>query len=102
MQGGQAQTPYIWEAADYQAKVIRITVTFDNATRILSGASVFRDAACVYTKILVGKGVDGQPDSTTKSFTVPAGTTSVTQAQMNSRGFTTIEDFLALQITAGR
>lgn len=102
MQGGQAHPPYIWEAADYAGKVIRITVNFDDTTRLLSGASVFRDAACVYTKILIGKGVDGTPDSTTKSFTVPAGTTNITQNQLNSRGFDTIEDFLALQITAGR
>jgi hypothetical protein len=102
MQGGQAHPPYIWEAADYLNRVIRITVNFDDGTRLLSGATVFRDAGCVYTKILVGKGVDGSPDSTTKSFTVPAGTTPISQAQMNSRGFDTIEDFLALQITAGR
>lgn len=100
--GDPAQSPYEWEARDYQGAVIRITITFNNATRALAGASVFRDAACVYTKILIGRGADDSPDSSTQSIVVPAGTTAVSAAQMASRGFTTIEQFLALQITAGR
>jgi hypothetical protein len=95
------QSPYVWESPDYQGNRIRITVTFDNATRALTGGSVFRDAACVYRKIYIGVGVDGSPDSTTHKFTVPAGTTAVSAAQMAAVGFTTIEQFLALQITAG-
>lgn len=98
---GIAHPPYIWPAADYLGRAITITVNFDDGTRLLSGASIDRAAGCLYSHLYIGKGVDGSPNSTTKSFTVPFGTTNVTQAQMNSRGFTTIEDFLALQITAG-
>lgn len=99
--GGPVLTPYVWEALDYQQNAIRITVNFDNATRALSGASAFRDSACVYRHIYIGTGADGTPDSTPRVVHVPAGTTPVTAQQLHNVGLDTIEDFLALQITAG-
>jgi hypothetical protein len=99
--GDPAQSPYVWESGDYQGKVIRITVVFNNATRSITSASVFRDADCVYTRLYLGRGADGSPNSSTRSFVVPAGITNVPVQQMANRGFSTIEDFLALQITAG-
>jgi hypothetical protein len=98
---GVQQTPWVWTAADAANNVIRITVTFNNATRALTGATVFRDAACVYTKIYIGVGSDGSPNSSPRVFTVPAGTTTFTAAQMSSVGLNTIENILAHQITAG-
>lgn len=91
----------MWEAPDNFGNFIRITVTFNESTRALSGATVFRDAACQWTHIYIGLGADGTPDSTDKAFTVPAGTSTVTANQLRQRGLNTIEDIQALQITAG-
>jgi hypothetical protein len=99
--GPPMTSPYVWEAGDYLTRVIRITVTFNNATRALTGATVFRDAACLYQKIYIGTGADGTPDNTDKVIVVPAGSASVTAQQLRQRGLDTIEDVLALQITAG-
>lgn len=98
---GTVSTPWVWQAGDYQQHVIRITVTFDNTTRVLSGSTVFRDAACMYHKIYIGLGPDGTPDTSPRVFTVPAGTTTFTAAQMSSVGLNKIEDIVSLQITAG-
>lgn len=96
------QSPYIWESPDYQGSVIRITVQFDNGTRALTGADAYRDDACVYRKIYLGKGVDGAPDSSPHVVNVASGARHLNAQQLNAAlGFTTIEDFLAVQITAG-
>jgi hypothetical protein len=100
--GDPAQTPYEWQAADYQHAVIGISVTFDNTTRALTGATVHRDEVCVYTRILIGLGPDNTPDTTEHAIDVPAGSTQLTAADLAAIGFTTIEQVLALQITAGR
>lgn len=102
MKGDVQQSPWVWESFDFQSNVIRITATFDNVTRVLSGITVFRDAACVYRHLLIGLGVDGTPDTTPRNVVVPAGTTVVPVSTLNNVGLSTIEDVLALQITAGR
>lgn len=96
------QSPWVWQAVDFtRVKVIRITVAFDNATRVLSGATVFRDPECLFTKVYIGVGADGAPDSTPRAIPVPAGSHAFTAAQMAAVGLHTIEDILAFQITAG-
>lgn len=100
-----AISPWVQEFGDYQGRAIRITVTFDTGTRAITGISVFRAPGCLFTKILIGVGVDGVPDSTDKAINVPAGTTVLTAQQLtalSNKGLSTIEDFEALQITAGR
>jgi hypothetical protein len=99
--GGPAQSPWVYQAPDYRGNLIRITITFNNATRAITSATVFRDAACVYTKIYIGLGADGTPNSTNKVFSIPPGTTSVPLSQLSNNGLNTIEDVLALQVTAG-
>ena len=94
-------SPYIWEAGDYLSRVIRITITFNNSTRAITGASVFRDVGCLYQTIYIGTGPDGTPNSTDKKLAVPAGTTSISANQLKQVGLNVIEDVLALQITAG-
>jgi hypothetical protein len=101
--GDPLLSPWVWQALDNEGDAIRITVAFDNATRAITGITVFRDPACAYTKILIGLGTDGKPDSTDKAVSVPSGTTVLTQQQLNqlsNKGLSTIEDVLALQITA--
>lgn len=96
-----APSPYVIEFPDYQGKLIRITINYDNTTRIITNGSVFRDPLCVYTKIYVGKGADGSPNSSTRKFNVPSGTTALNKAAFTAAGFDTITEFQALQITAG-
>lgn len=101
MPRGVQQSPWVWESPDYQSNVIRITVVFDNATRALLSATVFRDAACVYRKLYLGLGSDGAPDTTPHTIPIQAGTTTVTGPQMAAVGLHVIEDITALQVTAG-
>lgn len=89
-------SPWIYQATDYRGSIIRITITFDNTTRVITGGTVFRDAACVYTKIYLG-----DPATTLKVFTVAAGTTNLNVNQLNNNGLNVIEDVLATQVTAG-
>lgn len=94
-------SPYVQQFADYLNRVIRITVVFDNATRAISGGTVFRDANCLYTNVFVGVGPDGSPNTSPRTFAVPAGTTAVGANRFHQMSITTIEDFLLYQITAG-
>lgn len=101
--GDPLLSPWVWDARDNEGDVIRITVAFDNTTRAITGITAFRDAACIYTKIVIGLGADGTPNTTDKTIAVPAGTTVLTASQraaLASKGLSTIEDVLALQITA--
>jgi hypothetical protein len=101
--GDPLLSPWIWQALDNEGDAIRITVTFDNSTRAVTGITVFRDPNCTYRKILIGTGADGIPDDTDKTVTVPSGTTVLTQqqlTQLKNKGLAAIEDILALQITA--
>lgn len=109
-----AVSPYVQPFGDYlydpaanpDAHVIRITVNFDNTTHAIIDASVFRSADCLYTKILLGTGADGTPDSTSRVFNLAgfSGTRTVTGSQMSKPPYniSTLEDFQAFQITAGR
>lgn len=94
-------SPWIYEAGDYQQNVIRITVDFDNTTLALLGATVYRDAACVYSHIYIGLGADGTPDTSPLVFTVPAGSTNITAKQLSRQGFSTYGDLNSAQVTAG-
>jgi hypothetical protein len=101
--GGVAQSPWRYEAADYLDRKLSITVTFDNATRAITGATLHRDADCMYTRIFIGVGVDGTPNSSTHVFNVPnlEGDRNFGVGAINSVGLTVIEDVFALgQIAA--
>ncbi len=98
--GGVIVSPWTWEARDYQGNKISITIPFDNTTKVLSNGTIFRDAACVYTTLIVGVGGDGTVESSTKTFSVPSGTHTITASAMSSKGINTIDDILNLQITA--
>jgi len=98
---GVHMSPYTYEAADYQGNIIRISFEFDNKSKVLRDAITYRDAACVYTKIYLGLGPDGTPNSTRTQFTLPAGTSVISAAKMHAVGLRVIWDVLALQITGG-
>lgn len=98
-------SPWVEIFSDYIGRAIQITVTFNESTRQVTGVTVYRDVGCLFTKILVGVGPDGVPDNTSKSVTVPEGTTVLTAQQLAAlanKGLSSIEDFAETQITAGR
>jgi hypothetical protein len=94
-------SPWVWQCTDNFANIIRITVTFNNTTLALTGATVFRDAGCQWTHIYLGLGPDGTPDTSAHTFLVPAGTTAISAGQLSANGLTTYGDVTGLQITAG-
>lgn len=100
--GGTPPTsPWLaYSATDFAGHVISFTVTFDSSNN-LTGATTFRDPACLYTKVYIGVGPDGTPNTTPTQFTVPAGTLQVTKAQINAIGVFTVSDAQGTQITAG-
>lgn len=102
MRGVPLVSPWTWGTTDYQGATLTITVPFDNTTRALvNSTSVTRASGCVYGHLYIGTGPDGTPNTTTHVFAVSVGTTTVSAKQMSNHGLNTIDDILALQITAG-
>lgn len=91
-------SPYVCEFLDFAGLKITVTISFNDATRALTGGLCHRDPGCLLTHIVWDdpSGVNRKPLPA-----VPAGDTSFTAAQIRSAtGFRTIEDVLAVQITA--
>lgn len=95
------ESPWSYEAKDIFGRTIRITVTFDNDTRELLNAQLFRDVDCLYRRLYIGTGDDGKPDSSARKFIVQEGTRNLDANQLQAFGLTVIEDILSRQITAG-
>src|SRR5258706_16324118 len=103
--GDAVTSPYVagnW--TDYTGiNRISVTVKFDAVTRVISEIDTHRDAACLYTKIAVGIGPDGTPDTSPRDWTPPIGDHISTPQELtflSNQGVSTIEQFLSFQITA--
>ena len=97
-------SPVVREFEDHVGRKISITITFNTTTRLIESMQVHRDAGCLFSTILIGTGADGNPDDTDKIVNVPVGNRALTVQQLANlanRGISTIENFDALQITAG-
>lgn len=98
--------PYLWSSGpDMASKEVKISFTWGSVTRLLTSIAVSRDAGCQFTSILIGLGEDGSPDHTerTVDLTGLAGTVTVPAVRLDwlaAHGLATIDDVLALQITA--
>jgi hypothetical protein len=105
--GDPITSPYLaGDWADYTG-VNRITVTikFNPVTRVITEIDTHRDAACLYTRIAVGIGPDGTPDTSPLDWTPPIGDHVSTPAEiafLANQGVSTIEQFMGFQITAVR
>lgn len=98
--GDPLLSPWVWDSgADYLGRHLSITIPFNDATRaIQNGTVVHRDAGCMFTRIVVGLPSDSGAQRTAR---VPNGDTSATANQFRqATGFTTIDQVLALQVTA--
>lgn len=101
---GPPTSPLYREFTDYVGLAIRLTVTFDETTGDLLGATVDRDAGCQWSKILIGLGPDGNADSTPRNINVTnlVGQRDFSAAELHARTLDKITDITDRQITAGR
>lgn len=97
--GDPYPSPWQWTATDGAGLKISIVIPFDNTTKALQdGGSIHRDSGCRFSRIVWG--VPSDPGSK-RSPQVPAGDTAVSAAQILAfSGFTTVNDILAVQVTA--
>lgn len=99
--GGPPISPWTYNSADYLGRAITFTVVFDESTLDITSARIDRDAGCVYTKIFLGTGGDGSPNSSTRQFSVGQSTGhTVSPAELNAAGISTFTDLLQVQVTA--
>jgi len=98
--GDPLLSPWVYEAWDYQHLVIRITVNFNNSTRALQTSVVHRDSGCQYHTIVLDNPSDQVKAKRLAAPADGAGDITYTANQMASRGLNTIDDVLAVQITA--
>lgn len=87
---------------DATGKSIWMIVTFDGANN-LTGGTGHRDAGCQWTKIYLGLGANGTPNTSTRVIDLSAftGDHTVTAPQLASVGLNTVADVLAIgNITA--
>lgn len=92
-------SPWVWQASDYAGLAITITVTFNNSTKALTGATVQRDTGCQYHTMVF----DVPTSAQAKTLAAPAdgaGPISYTARQMSKQNLNVIGDIIALQITA--
>lgn len=98
--------PYVYSSGpDTAAREVSISFTWNATTRLLTGITAHRDPGCQFTSILVGLGTDGTPDSTDKNIDISglSGDRVLPAARIDflaAHGLATIDDILALQITA--
>ena len=93
--------PWTWEANDIHGRTISITIPWNATSRSLQNVTVARESGCLLTRIFIGLGTDGTPDTAKNTYSVPVGTSQVTAKTLSRRGLTTIDDVEALgQITA--
>lgn len=100
VKGDPLLSPWYWEAADYLGRKITVTVPFNDATRaILNGIVVHRDPGCLYVRVVWDVPSSG---SSKRGPDIPeGGDITLTAVQLRqATGFRTIEDVLAVQVTA--
>lgn len=98
--GDPITSPYVYDSGpDANGKSLTCAFSFNNNNRSLSGAVVHRDPGCLYVAVLVGD-PNGTPVRVPASGSIPEGDTSISKGQLSANGFSTVEDVLALQITA--
>jgi hypothetical protein len=93
-------SPWTYTGLDYQGRAIAITVPFNTSSRAQQGATLHRDTGCVYHTIVLG---DPNDPTNVKQFACPADgqpDSTATAQQLRNNGLTTIDDVVAVQVTA--
>lgn len=99
-----ATSPWSQRFEDTKGNGIGLSVVFDEATRALTGITLYREEGCRFDRILIGTDAAGSPDDTDKVIVVAPGSETMSAQEMNrirSAGLNTIEDIIGLNITAG-
>lgn len=94
-------SPWTYTTADYQGRVLSVTITFDNLTGTILTVTAHRDPGCLYGRFYFGVGQDGTPDTAASQMAIPPGDSVTGVAVLNGFGFATIGQALAGQVTAG-
>jgi hypothetical protein len=93
-------SPWTYTTADYQGRVLSVTINFSVLGVIISATS-HKDPGCQYGNMYFGLGADGTPDSTPNQVPIADGDNTIGLAVLNGFGFTTIQQVLGVQATAG-
>ena len=92
--------PWVWAAYDRNGIPLTISIPWNTNTRGVQGGNVTRTTGCELTTIYIGLGPDGTPNTAANVYTVAEGETSFAANVLRNNGLNTIDDVLALQITA--
>jgi len=95
------RSPLEWRFEDYLGRAISLRVTFNNNTRRITGATVTRDAGCLYSTLYWDVGEDGTPNTSARKATVPVGTVTLGAGALRTAGLTNVEDVDSANFTAG-
>src|SRR5258707_7795679 len=90
-----------YTTADANGKILSVRLTFDNLTFTILTATGHKDAGCQYSNFYFGLGADGTPDSAASKMTLADGDSVIAVLLLNGFGFTTIQQALSVQATAG-
>lgn len=93
--------PWVYEARDYQNKVLRIEIRWSDADRDLLSAVAYRDPGCVYDTIFIGLDAEGSVNRSPDQWTVPEGETLIRNNLLKKARLRSIDDVQAVQVTAG-
>ena len=94
-------SPWNWSSRDDQDLILSVQITFDNLIGTALTFTAHKDPGCRYTRFYFGLGGDGRPDSTLAQVTLADGDNIIGVAILNGFGFTTIQQALSVQSTAG-
>jgi len=93
-------SPWTYTTRDYQGLTLSVTINFTLAGLIISITS-HKDPGCQYSNMYFGLGADGTPDTTHTQIPIADGDNTIGLAILNGFGFTTIQQALTAQFTAG-
>lgn len=93
-------SPYVYRAFDPAGFVLRVTFSFDNATRQIRTALAEREPGCVFDRLLTGVTSEGFPTVLTRSWDIPEGSSTIPENDLHSRGIFNIDDLFYAGVTA--
>ncbi len=94
-------SPWNYTTTDASGLVLSVQLTFDNVLFTILTATSHKDAGCAYSIFYFGLGADGTPDSSASKVTIAAGDAVIGVLLLNGFGFTSIQQALSVQATAG-
>lgn len=85
---------------DYLGRKIVVTVNFDDATRALISVVIHRDTGCLWHTLVFDNPTDAAKAKRLAAPADGAGDKTYTSGQLAAQGLTTIEQAIAVQVTA--